>query len=138
MVAHVVSVEGPIFEDILVDRIARAHGLKRSGNLITQRVINFLPSNISRSTEGIRSVIWPSGKQAGKVHTFRKDVSQTRNHEDTPVEELAAIALPFLRLRMSDEEVLRKIAEEFSLGSLRDVTRLRFMKALAIARQSLS
>ena len=138
MVAHVVSVEGPIFEDILVDRIARAHGLKRSGNLITQRVINFLPSNISRSTEGLRNVIWPSGKQAGKVHTFRKDVSQTRNHEDTPVEELAAIALPFLRLRMSDEEVLRKIAEEFSLGSLRDVTRLRFMKALAIARQSLS
>ena len=137
MVSYVVTVEGPIFEDVLVDRIARAHGLKRSGNRITQRVINFLPPSISKSLEGPRTVIWPSGKQGGKVHLFRKDLSQVRNHEDTPVEELAAIALPFLRLRMSEEEVLRKIAEEFGLGSLREVTRLRFMKALEIARQSL-
>ena len=137
MVHHVITVEGPIFEDILVDRIARAHGLKRSGNRITQRVIHFLPTNISKKTDGERTVIWPSGKQPGKVHVFRKDISKMRNHEDTPLEELAFIALPFLRLRMSDEEVVRKIAEEFDLGSLREVTRMRFLKALSIARQSL-
>ena len=38
MIAHVIDAEGPIFEDVLVDRIARAHGMQRSGNQIRRRV----------------------------------------------------------------------------------------------------
>jgi hypothetical protein len=52
-----------------------------------------------------------------------------------PLLELAAIALPFVRLRMDDELVLRKMAEQFGLGRLREATRARFEEALRIARQ---
>ena len=38
----VVSFEGPVREEVLATRIARAHGWKRTGKLITERVIKLL------------------------------------------------------------------------------------------------
>ena len=136
MIAHVIDVEGPIFEDVLVDRIARAHGLRRSGSQIRHRLVGLLPAGVSRVAEGDRKVVWPFGKKPGEIHVYRKDTTGRRGHDDVPIEELAAIAAPFVRLRMEDEAVLRKIAEEFELGRLREATRVRFKAALRIARQS--
>jgi hypothetical protein len=136
MIAHVIDAEGPIFEDVLVDRIARAHGMQRSGNQIRRRVIALLPAGVSRIAEGERTVIWPSNKRAGAIHFFRKDDTGVRGHEDVPLKELAAIAVPFIRLRMDDESVLRKMAEQFALGRLREATRARFEEAVQIARSS--
>ena len=135
MIAHVIEVEAPIFEDLLVTRIARAHGLLRSGNLITRRIVRLLPSDVLRVDEGDRKVIWPKSKTPGSVHVYRKDHTGERGHENIPVEELAAIAAPFTRLQLSDEAILRKVAEEFKLDRLREATRTRFQVALQIARQ---
>ncbi len=137
MIVHVINAEGPIFEDVLVDRIARAHGMQRSGNQIRRRVVALLPANVSRINEGERTVVWPPNKDAGAIHIFRKDDTGVRGHEDVPLKELAAIALPFIRLRMDDESVLRKMAEQFNLGRLREATRARFEEALGIARRVL-
>ena len=136
MIAHVIDVEGPIFEDVLVDRVARAHGLRRSGSQIRRRLVGLLPAGVSRVAEGDRNVVWPFGKKPGEIHVYRKDTTGGRGHDHVPIEELAAIAAPFVRLRMEDEAVLRKIAEEFELGRLREATRIRFEAALRIARQS--
>ena len=133
MIAHVIDAEGPIFEDVLVDRIARAHGMQRSGNQIRRRVVTLLPAGVSRIAEGERTVVWPSSKDAGAIHFFRKDDAGVRAHEDVPLKELAAIAVPFIRLRMDDEFVLRKMAEQFELGRLREATRARFEEALRMA-----
>ena len=135
MIAHVIDAEGPIFEDVLVDRIARAHGMQRSGNQIRRRVITLLPAGVSRIAEGERMVVWPSSKNPRAIYGFRKDDAGVRAHEDVPLKELAAIAVPFIRLRMDDESVLRKMAELFELGRLREATRARFEEALRIARQ---
>jgi very-short-patch-repair endonuclease len=137
MITRVIEVEGPIFEDVLVDRISRAYGLRRSGSQIRRRVVGLLPSSVSRVKEGERVVVWPFGKEPGITHAYRKDQTGRRGHEDVPVEELAAIAAPFVRLRMDDEAVLRKMAEEFQLGRLREATRSRFEVALQIARLTL-
>ena len=135
MIDHVIDTEGPIFEDVLVDRIARAHGMQRSGNQIKRRVLSLLPAGVSRIGEGERTVIWPLSKDPGAIHFFRKDDGGVRGHDDVPLKELAAIAVPFIRLRMDDELVLRKMAEQFELGRLREATRTRFEEALRIARQ---
>ena len=135
MVSHVINAEGPIFEDVLVDRIARAHGMQRSGNQIRRRVHSLLPAGVSMIAEGERTVVWPSGKDPMPIHIFRKDDTGVRGHEDVPLKELAAIAVPFIRLRMDDESVLRKMADQFGLGRLREATRARFEEALRIARQ---
>ena len=74
-------------------------------------------------------------QNAGAIYGFRKDDAGVRGHEDVPLKELAAIAVPFIRLRMDDESVLRKMAELFDLGRLREATRARFEEALRIARQ---
>ena len=138
MIAHVINAEGPIFEDVLVERIARGHGMQRSGNQIRQRIVGLLPSDVSRVEEGERMVIWPSNKDPAAIHFFRNDDTGVRLHEDVPLKELAAIALPFIRLRMDDESVLRKMAEQFGLGRLREATRARFEEALRLAREYLS
>ena len=109
--------------------------MQRSGNQIRRRVIALLPAGVSRIPEGERTVVWPSNKDAGAIHVFRKDDAGVRGHEDVPLKELAAIALPFIRLRMDDESVLRKMAEQFNLGRLREATRARFEEALGIARR---
>jgi len=137
MIEHVIAVEGPIFEDALIDRIARAHGLMRSGNQIRRRVVSLLQPNILREEEGGRKVIWPASKNPGQVHPYRRDPTGKRTHEDVPAEEIASIAFPFLRLRMNDEVVLRRITEEFSLGRLREAARSRFEIAIEIAKRSL-
>ena len=109
--------------------------MQRSGNQIRRRVVALLPAGVSRIDEGERTVVWPSNKDAGAIHYFRKDDTGVRGHEDVPLKELAAIAVPFIRLRMDDESVLRKMAEQFELGRLREATRARFEEALRIARQ---
>ncbi len=40
MVAHVIAVEGPIFADVLVQRIARAHGFARAAGRIQETVLD--------------------------------------------------------------------------------------------------
>ena len=84
--------------------------------------------------EGERTVIWPPNKDAGAIHFFRRADNGVRGHDDVPLNELAAIAAPFVRLRMDDESVLRKMAEQFALGRLREATRARFQEAVQIAR----
>jgi hypothetical protein len=135
MVALVVQTEGPILEDLLVERIARAHDLQRSGNQIRRRVVGLLPpgSAVERRVDEV--VVWPAGFQPDTPFPYRRDPSGERGHEAVPVEELASLARPFLRLRLDDEAVLRRMADEFDLGRLRASTRERFKVALGIARK---
>jgi hypothetical protein len=77
-----------------------------------------------------------SNAQTGVPVSFRKSADNVRSHNDVPVPELASLALPFVRIRMDDEQVLRKMAEHFGLGRLREVTRNRFQKAVAFAKSA--
>ena len=134
MVAHVVATEGPIFEDLLVDRIARAHYLQRSGNQIRRRLMSLLPPGSQVDRKGEEVVVWPAGLEPGHPFPFRRDPTGERRHEDVPLEELASLAQPFVRLRMDDEGILRRMADEFGLERLRASARARFESALLIAR----
>jgi Protein of unknown function (DUF3320) len=136
MVAHVVGTEGPILEDLLVERIARAHDLQRSGNQIRRRVMGLLPVGSEVNRKGDEVVVWPAGYQPGRPFRFRRDPTGARGHEAVPLEELASLAQPFLWLRLDEEAILRRMASEFGLGRLRSSARARFEAALAIAGNS--
>jgi very-short-patch-repair endonuclease len=138
MVALVITTEGPILEDLLVDRIARAHRLQRSGTQIRRRVMSLLPPSSQVDRKGDEVVVWPAGLEPGRPFPFRPDPTGGRSHESVPLEELASLAAPFLRLRLDAEGILRRMADEFSLERLRASARARFESALAIARVSLS
>ena len=135
MIAHVVATEAPIYEGLLVDRIAGAHGFQRSGSNIYQIISKMIGREHARSNDDDRPVIWSNSASPNSPCLYRDSTSDIRSHLDVPIAELASLALPFVRLRMSDEEVIRRLADHFQLGRLREGARTRFEKALAVARQ---
>jgi very-short-patch-repair endonuclease len=135
MIARVVATEAPIYEDLLVDRIARAHGFQRSGSNIYQIISKMIGREHARSNDDDRSVIWSNDTSPNKPYPYRDSTGDVRSHLDVPIAELASLALPYVRLHMSDEEVIRRLADHFQLGRLREGARTRFEKALTVAQQ---
>lgn len=133
MVDHVVEIEGPIYLDVLVDRIARAHGFMRSGETVQKVVISSLGRDRFRTTdEGKRQIVWPQSAIAGNVVPYRG--SNGRDHGDIPLPELAGLAAKLRSQGLEDaEEVIRGMQEHFGLGRLAASTRERFEAAASVA-----
>ncbi|WFU20729.1 DUF3320 domain-containing protein [Bradyrhizobium sp. CB3481] len=130
MIDHVVEIEGPIYFDVLIDRIARSHGFQRSGENV-QRVIR---SALGRgrfpvTRDGDREIIWPQDAAPGAKSPYRQ--AGGREHGDVPLPELANLA-DFLRTRglEDDEDLIRGMQEHFGLGRLATSTRQRFEAAI--------
>jgi very-short-patch-repair endonuclease len=138
MVALTLKHEAPIYEDVLVARIARAHGFQRSGDRIQRAVSRIVGRKYRKTQDDGRTVIWGENSPETVLVPYRKGQSEVRSHTDTPVAELASLALPYIRVRLSDDDILYKMASHFQLGRLREPTRVRFQSAINLARQSLT
>jgi hypothetical protein len=91
-----------------------------------------------RTREEDRDLFWPEGSCTDTTVPHRPAAEGLRSHSDTPLAELASIAIPFLQVPLSEEEIIQKMAEHFCLGRLRRPTKERFIAALVIAKRSLS
>jgi len=60
MITYVVKFEGPIHEDLLVNRIAHAHGFRRAGRLIRDRICKIAQKNFHHSPENGSLFYWPN------------------------------------------------------------------------------
>jgi hypothetical protein len=118
--------------------IARAHGFQRSGDRIHQAVSKVLDRKYRKTHEDGRAVIWPENSSEGSLVSYRESRPEIRSHADTPIAELASLALPFIRFRLGDEDILYRMANQFQLGRLREPTRIRFQSAIDFARRSLA
>lgn len=60
MIARVIAAEAPIRDDILVERIARAHGFRRSGRVIRDRVMTLAraAAHVAQEDRG-PTFVWP-------------------------------------------------------------------------------
>ena len=134
MVAHVLKLESPIYEDLLIERIARAHGFQRSGDRIQRAVAKVIGKQCRRTKDDGRTVVWDDG-QALRIVSYRNCEPDVRSHGDVPVAELASLAVPFIRVRLSDDDILYRMADHFKLGRLREPTRVRFQMAVDLARE---
>ncbi|MEH2488687.1 DUF3320 domain-containing protein [Bradyrhizobium sp. AZCC 2230] len=132
MVDHVVDIEGPIYFDVVVDRIARAHGFMRSGETVQKIIASSLGRDRFPTTkEGGRQVVWPQNATARDSAPYRS--AGGRDHSDIPLPELAGLA-EILRTTglEEDEDVIRGMQEHFGLGRLAASTRERFEAAVAV------
>ncbi len=59
MVLHVIDIEGPIHEEILVRRLAREHGFQRAGRQIRDRVIQATDGQRRCTQEDVGNFYWP-------------------------------------------------------------------------------
>ena len=133
MVDHVIAVEGPIYFDVLVDRVSRAHGFQRAKDLIRGSIRATLGRDRYEVTmDAEREVIWPKDSASTSLPAFRG--AGIREHADIPLPELASLALSLRGQGFDDQEVVRGMQEHFKLGRLAAGTRDRFEAALRLCQ----
>ena len=133
MAAHVISVEGPIFDDLLVNRIARAHGFGRAAGRIREIVLDVVERRFPRSAEAGRKIFWPEGSDKDRFPPFRPCSLDDRDHFDIPLVELASLAQRFVSESATPDEVAAMIGRELGLARVRDSARKRFEEAARLA-----
>ena len=134
MVDHVISVEGPIYFDLLVDRISRAHSFQRAKQTIREIIRSALGRGRYPHTEDDgQQLIWPAEADTKSPCAWRAGGS--RHHNQIPLVEIAGLARNLLAAEPDDEEIVRSIQEAVGLARLTTPTRERFLRAIAIARK---
>jgi hypothetical protein len=129
MVKEVVETEGPVFFDIIVDRVARAHGFQRAADGIRGVIKSALGvGHYPISMEGNRELYWPTKAEIVARSPYRP--SEKRQHADIPLPELTDLAAQFVAVGLEREEIVRAIQEHFHLGRLASSTRERFEAAI--------
>ncbi len=129
MVAHVIMVEGPVFDDVLVQRIARAHGFARVAGRIRETVLDVVERKFPRSLEDGRKIFWPEKADKSLFPPFRNSSADVRDHTDIPLVELAALAREYLTAGFEPKEAAVMMARHLHIGRLREATRERFKSA---------
>ena len=132
MIEHVVRVEAPIKDDVLVRRVARAHGFQRSGARIRDHVLSLVPRNVPQKKEDGTTWFWPlvDGSEAGSV-AFRRPAQgqEPRPADEICLEELLDLALRFFHLSRTEAR-LDAMCDALGLQRLRSQTRSRLEEAL--------
>jgi very-short-patch-repair endonuclease len=131
MIDHVAAVEGPIYLDLLVERIARAHGFQRAAERIRGIVRAALGANrLAVTRDDDREIVWPPGADPKDLPPYRQG---QREHGDIPLPELASLAAQFRRDGLAGELLVREMQDHFQLGRLFTSTRDRFENAIELA-----
>ncbi|MBF0394979.1 MAG: DUF3320 domain-containing protein, partial [Alphaproteobacteria bacterium] len=93
MIRAVVETEGPLREDVLAKRIARAHGWARTGARIQQRVVDLATREFEAVREGDAHFVWPKGADPSHWPAFRRPAGgEPRPVDEIALAELAALA----------------------------------------------
>lgn len=126
--------EAPMYEDILIERIARVHKKERAGRIIQDIVTQAISDRHPSVQEDGRNVVFHETMDTGQLVAYRPARSDWRSHRDIPLIELASLALPLVRRGKAEADVLAHFARTFSLARLREPTRKRFEAAIAMAK----
>jgi hypothetical protein len=133
IVAHVIGTEGPIYGDVLAVRVARLHGIARTGGNVQKIIRDAVERRFPRSHEEGREVLWPEGSDISALVPFRASSEGIRQYADIPLTELASLALPFKRVGLSDDLIIERMGQHFGLGRIRAAARQRFQAAVGLA-----
>ncbi len=135
LIAKVVKQESPIKDDVLVERIARAHGFLRSGNRIRERVLSLTESaHYLLQEESGATFVWSDAATAGSWNLARYPATSEdcRSIEEIALPELAA-AFP----RVDPGAYLAQVARNFGVKRLSAQARIRLERAQNIRHSHL-
>ncbi|WP_142850879.1 DUF3320 domain-containing protein [Telmatospirillum sp. J64-1] len=133
MIAEVVTVEGPVRDDVLARRIARAHGWQRTGSRIRDRVSALAAQDCEIEAEGDLLFVWQRGSDKTWQGPFRRPASEetARPVDEIALAELAALAREVMELGESAETGITTMARILGLKNLRAASRERLEVAWA-------
>lgn len=132
MVDHVISSEGPIFEELVARRVARAHGLARATGKLLQITREVADPSFARSSEEGRSIVWPS-PELQELVPFRNAPKEIRDHLDVPLVELASLASSLLAAGHTTSKAAELMSRRMGLKRMAGTTRSRFEAAAELA-----
>ncbi|BBK41748.1 hypothetical protein STVA_17680 [Allostella vacuolata] len=134
MIRAVVEAEGPIREDVLCRRIARAHGWARAGARIGDRVLALAAGACRRVPEDDAAFLWPLAKPEPTELAFRRPSGpDARPVDEIALPELAALARELAAPGQSADDAVTAMARAAGLQRLRAASRRRLELALAMA-----
>jgi hypothetical protein len=125
VIRRVLEQEAPILDMVLVERVARAHGFKRSGRLIRERVLDLAKRHYhfqkdEDSEDG--AFVWLTEDDVRRWNTFRvpQGDEDVRFIEEIPPEEIIAAAQS-----IKGDDVPIEIARAFGIRRLSVTSRDR-------------
>lgn len=137
MVDAVLACEAPLREDILAQRIARAHGWLRTGNRIRERIDLHL-RDIDRTQETTGTFVWRKGEIV-EILPYRGagDEASRRSVVDIPLAELASVVVKHPTIFEAPDPALA-LARVLGVERLAATARQRLDEALARAQAHLA
>lgn len=130
MVAHVLCTESPILDELLVKRIARAHGFQKAGRLIRERVLEMVDRHHHLQPDVVGGhFVWIDKQAPSGWNVYRHPLlpDETRSLEEIAFEELRAAALA-----MEAGEPAVEIARAFGIRRLSAQGRERLETMLSL------
>jgi very-short-patch-repair endonuclease len=129
MVLAVVEAEAPIRDDMLAQRIARAHGFARTGAKIRDRVFSQL-QGIAGTEESTGRFLWsPHGPLAVVDFRYPLTDDERRSVDNISLAELCGLILHKHEVLEETDPALM-IARELGLGRLKASSRIRLEEAI--------
>jgi very-short-patch-repair endonuclease len=128
MIDHVVAVEGPVRDEVLARRIARAHGWVRTGGRIQERVNRLATQHYKSDAEDIGTFF--RLKADTDAIGFRRPAEGTaRSVDEISLTELKALAIEMLQAGHDNESGVTAMAREIGLRKLTTVSKVRLERA---------
>jgi very-short-patch-repair endonuclease len=126
MIDHVVKVEGPVRDEVLSRRIARAHGWVRTGSKIQDRVVRLASQHYRSAFEDVGIFFWPQNDSAEGTVLFRRPSDgSARSVDEISLTELKALAMEMFRAGYDKESGLTAMAREIGLRKLSSTSKAR-------------
>ena len=130
IIHYILDQEAPIRLDILAQRVARAHGLRRTGTVIVDRVNQLIGSGYTIIQEESAFFVWKEGTNIA-WNTFRVPLSNhTRRVDEVPLQELVILASQVIDEGYTGDKALSAMARKLGLQRLRTASRDRLRTAL--------
>jgi very-short-patch-repair endonuclease len=137
MIRHVVENEGPVLDDVLARRIARAHGWQKTGSRIQERVEGLAATAFQTTTEDVGKFYWPTSKVPGIPFAFRRPADDAgRALNEICIPELVALAREVLARDLGADAAIVAMARDIGLQRLRAASRGRLEQAIELARST--
>lgn len=134
MIDHVITVEGPVRDDALARRIARAHGWLRTGSKIRDRVVTLARARFPMVQEEVGTFFWPAGTDQTRWPSFRHPAGdEPRPVDEIALPELVALAWVVKDEGITGEDAITAMARDAGLQKLRAASRDRLRRAWTMA-----
>ena len=127
MLDHVIDVEGPIHEDVLVRRIARHHGFQRAGRQVRDAVLNLAKRRRGKTQEKSGLFFWPKGTVKDRIVSARYE---GRNGELLKIEYICVEELRAVNETLSSDGDAVAVSRALGIARLSQSARDRIENAI--------